>query len=137
MAIKDIVTGKRFWAHGAQGDIEANADPVTYFFRIVRQADKSVDFVPYLIASDVGVGTQVVAGDINGDKLPDVVVANKKGTFVLMHEARKVSPDEWAAAQPKILFPEAGTAVRPENIIKHTVRSFATNTLSPSATPAK
>ena len=135
--VKDIVTGKRFWAHGAQGDIEANADPVTYFFRIVRHPDKSVDFVPHLIAPDVGVGTQVVAGDINGDKIPDVVIANKKGTFVLLHETRKVSRAEWIAAQPKVLFPDAGTTVRSEDIIKHTVRSFATNAVKPTATPAK
>ncbi|HEY6168464.1 MAG TPA: PVC-type heme-binding CxxCH protein, partial [Verrucomicrobiae bacterium] len=119
--IKDIVTGKRFWAHGPKGDIEANADPVTYFFKIVRHADKSVDFVPHLIASDVGVGTQVVAGDINGDKLPDVVIGNKKGTFALMHEAKKVSKDEWEKAQPKVLFPGAGMAsLTPEKITAHT-----------------
>ena len=41
-----------------------------------------VDFVPTLIDNDSGVGTQVVAADINGDGLPDVVVGNKKGAFV-------------------------------------------------------
>ena len=34
------------------------------------------------IDNDSGVGTQVVATDVNGDGRPDVVVANKKGTFV-------------------------------------------------------
>ncbi len=125
--VKDIVTGKRFLAHGRKGDIDAQADPVTYFFRIVRNADKSVDFVPHLIAPDVGVGTQLVVGDINGDKLPDLVVGNKKGTFVLLHETKKVSAKEWKKAQPKVLFPEAGAAVRKDNVFQHTVRSFATN----------
>ena len=67
----------------------------------MRGADKSVDFVPYLIDNDSGVGTQVVAGDINGDGLPDVVVGNKKGTFVHLHEKKTVTHEEWQKAQPK------------------------------------
>ena len=47
------------------------------------------------------IGTQVVAGDINGDKKPDIVVGNKKGTFVFLHETQKVSKAEWEKAQPK------------------------------------
>ena len=101
--LKDIVTGKRFWAHGAHGDADPNAPAVLYWLKLVRGPNHSVDFVPYLIDNDSGIGTQVVAGDINGDKLPDVVVGNKKGIFVFLHETKKVSRDEWAKAQPKIL----------------------------------
>ncbi len=99
--LKDIVTGKRFWAHGAQGDPDPNAPAVLYWFQLVRGKDKSVDFLPHLIDDNSGIGTQVVAGDINGDKLPDVVVGNKKGTFVFLHEKRKVSKEEWEKALPK------------------------------------
>ena len=53
-----------------------------YWFKLVRATDGSVDFVPHLIDNDSGVGTQVVATDINGDGLPDIVVGNKKGAFV-------------------------------------------------------
>ena len=84
--IKDILTGKRFWSHGRTGDPDRNDAAVVYWFKLVRNADKSVDFVPHLIDSDSGVGTQVVAGDVNGDRLPDIVVGNKKGTFVLFHQ---------------------------------------------------
>ncbi len=101
--LKDIVTGKRFWAHGAHGDADPSAPAVLYWFKLVRNADKSVDFVPYKIDDDSGVGTQVVAGDINGDKLPDVVVGNKKGTFVFIHSKKKVSQEEWEKAQPKLV----------------------------------
>ncbi len=101
--LKDIVTGKRFWAHGAHGDADPTAPAVLYWFKLVRGADKSVDFVPYLIDNDSGIGTQVVAGDINGDKLPDVVVGNKKGTFVHIQQVKKVSKKEWEKAQPKPL----------------------------------
>jgi hypothetical protein len=79
---RDIVTGKRFWSHGRMGDPDRNDQAVLYWFKLVRGADKSVDFVPYLIDNDSGVGTQVVATDINGDGLPDIVVGNKKGAFV-------------------------------------------------------
>jgi len=39
-----------------------------------------------MIDNDSGVGTQVVATDINGDGLPDIVVGNKKGTFVHLQQ---------------------------------------------------
>ena len=105
--LKDIVTGKRFWAHGAHGDVDPNAPAVLYWFKLVRGEDKTVDFIPYLIDDNSGIGTQVVAGDINGDKLPDVVVGNKKGTFVHLHQVKRVSKGEWEKAQPK---PVAETA---------------------------
>jgi hypothetical protein len=99
--LKDIVTGKRFWAHGAHGDPDPNAPAVSYWFKLTRNKDKTVDFLPFLIDDNSGVGTQVVASDLNRDKLPDMVVGNKKGTFVFIHEARKVKKGEWQAAQPK------------------------------------
>jgi hypothetical protein len=120
--LKDIITGKRFWAHGPTGDPNPNAPAVIYWFKLVRKAapinasldgaasrrvKMEVDFIPYLIDDDSGVGTQVVVGDVNGDNLPDVVVANKKGAFVLLQERRKVSQAEWDKAQPKLFQPAA------------------------------
>lgn len=99
--LQDLVTGKRYWAHGPTGDAEPAAPAVLYWFQLVRHKDKSVDFIPHLIDDDSGVGTQVTAGKISGGKLPDVVVGNKKGLFFFQHETRKVSQAEWEAAQPK------------------------------------
>jgi FG-GAP-like repeat len=99
--LKDIVTGKRFWAHGPTGDADPSSPPVLYWFKHGGDAG----FIPHLIDNDSGVGTQVVAGDFTGDKLPDIVVGNKKGTFVFIHEAKKVSAEEWEKAQPKPLTP--------------------------------
>jgi len=106
--LKDIVTGKRFWAHGSHGDADPGAPAVLYWFKLVRGPDKTADFVPYMIDDNSGIGTQVVAGDINGDKLPDVVVGNKKGTFVFIHETKAVSKGEWESAQPKPLVKTVG-----------------------------
>ncbi|HRE99857.1 MAG TPA: VCBS repeat-containing protein [Pirellulaceae bacterium] len=81
--LKDIVTGKRYWAHNGN-DPGAREPAVLYWFRTVRRDDGTVDFVPHLIDDDCGVGTQVIAGDLTGDGRPDVVVGNKKGTHVLL-----------------------------------------------------
>jgi hypothetical protein len=101
--LKDIVTGKRFWAHGPTGDPDPNSAPVLYWFQLRRNADKSVDYVPHLIDSLSGVGTEVKAVDYNKDGLPDIVVGNKKGVFVFTHGVTKVSAAEFEAAQPKRL----------------------------------
>lgn len=100
--LKDIVTGKRFWSHGRTGDPDRNDEAVLYWFGLVRGAE-GVDWVPHRIDNNSGVGTQVVAGDINGDKLPDVVVGNKKGVFVFLQEAKPATKEEWTAAQPRPL----------------------------------
>ena len=107
--LKDIVTGKRWWSHGAEGDPETNPRALLYWFKIVRHTDdQGVDFVPYLIDDDTGIGVQVVAGDVNGDQFPDVVVSNKKGTAVLLQKRREVSEAEWRQAQPLPNTPSEG-----------------------------
>ncbi len=101
--LKDIVTGKRFWSHGRTGDPDRNMAAVAYWFRLVRGPGGSVDFVPHLIDANSGVGTQVVVGDVNKDGLPDLVVGNKKGTYVHLQERKTVTRAEWEKAQPKPL----------------------------------
>jgi len=82
--LEDIVTGKRWWSHGAKGDPDGGAVPaVVYAFLLERPAAGEVRFVARLLDDDSGVGTQVVTGDVSGDERTDVVIGNKKGTFVL------------------------------------------------------
>jgi len=78
--LKDIVTGKRHWAHGDKGDPEPNAPAVLYWFKLTRSAD-GVTFTPHLIDDDSGVGCQFPVGDLNGDGQPDLAIVNKKGVF--------------------------------------------------------
>jgi hypothetical protein len=122
----DIVTGKRFWAHGKNGpDPDSNGPAVLYWFQLKRPAKGQAEYIPHLIDDDSGVGTQVTAGFVTNKKYPaikilqspkfaevpagfatnkkypDIVVGNKKGVFVFKHEVKSVSHAEWEAAQPK------------------------------------
>lgn len=80
--LPDILTGKRFWAHGPHGDVEPDAPAVVYWFELRRDKEHGVQFIPHQIDDNSGVGTQVTAVDLNGDGIPDVIVGNKKGTFI-------------------------------------------------------
>jgi hypothetical protein len=80
--LKDLVTGKRWWAHGAKGDADPNGPAKLYWFEARKNPDGAVRFTPREVDGDSGIGTQFWVGDINGDKLPDIVVSNKKGTFL-------------------------------------------------------
>ncbi|HWX22644.1 MAG TPA: VCBS repeat-containing protein [Candidatus Binatia bacterium] len=81
--LKDIVTGKRFWAHGKHGgDPDSNGAAVLYWFKLVRSGKGEAEFIPHLIDSDSGVGTQVTVGYVSSKQHPDIVVGNKKGVFI-------------------------------------------------------
>jgi hypothetical protein len=59
---------------------------VVYWFELQRDKQQGVRFVPHMVDDDSGVGTQVAAAPLNGDQLPDVIVGNKKGTFVFLSQ---------------------------------------------------
>ena len=86
----DIITGKRFWAHGPKGDADPNGAAVLYWFELVHTAGDdgvTVSYRPHKIDNDSGVGTQFATGDLNGDGKVDIVIGNKKGGFVFRQKS--------------------------------------------------
>jgi hypothetical protein len=78
-----IITGKRWWSHGYvydENDVEN--PPVLYSFKLVRKPGGTVEWIPTLIHNASGVGTQIVAKDINQDGRTEIVTTARKGTFI-------------------------------------------------------
>jgi hypothetical protein len=82
--LPDIITGKRMWAHGPDGDIEPNAAPVVYWFQLVRGNDGSIKYIPHRIDDSSGIGVQIAVVDVNQDGLIDVLTASKLGCFAFL-----------------------------------------------------
>lgn len=94
---REFVTGKRYYAHNG-GDPGAYEPVYMYWFEIKREKGKPPQFVKHQIAEslDTGHGTQFDMGDVNGDGLIDIALANKKGVNVLL---QKSVPAKSVAAQ--------------------------------------
>lgn len=84
---KDLVTGKRWWSHG-RSEPGHGWDATIYYLKTTKHKDGWTQFMPVLIDSDSGVGTQFAVDDVNGDGLPDVVTSNKKGVHVLIQQRK-------------------------------------------------
>jgi hypothetical protein len=98
--LKDIVTGKTYWSHHTQSPMW-DAGAVVYWFKLTRTKD-GVDWIPYRAADDTGIGRQLTIADINGDKLPDMIVGGMKGANILIHKRESVGAEDWQKAQPKV-----------------------------------
>ncbi len=85
--MKDLVTGKRWWSHG-RSEPGSDWPAMIYWFKASKSKDGMTKFTPTIIDTDSGIGTQFAVEDINGDKLPDVIVSNKKGVFVFVQERK-------------------------------------------------
>jgi hypothetical protein len=85
--LKDMVTGKRWWSHG-RSEPGHDWPAMIYWLKASKSADGTTKFTPTEIDKDSGIGTQFVVDDINGDKLLDVIVSNKKGVFVIVQERK-------------------------------------------------
>jgi putative membrane-bound dehydrogenase-like protein len=108
--LPDIVSGKRWWSHGAQGDPQPGSKPEVWWFELVRDKD-GAHYKPHLCDDDSGVGTGVVVGDVDHDRRRDIVIGNKHGVFVLLQRdasalaaQKKAHEDELARSAATLDF---------------------------------
>ncbi len=91
--LTDIVTGKRWWAHGNKDD--GNSQPATLVWLETQRAGGRVNFVPHVIDVSSGVGTQITVGDVNNDGLMDVVSGTKRGAHVFLQRPADLAADKF------------------------------------------
>jgi len=83
--LKDLVTGKRYFAHHG-GDPGGKEPAVLYWFELRRPEKGKVQYVPHKIDDDSGAGTQFEVTDFNGDRKLDIVTSNKKGVRIFLQK---------------------------------------------------
>ncbi|MGZ8516538.1 MAG: FG-GAP repeat domain-containing protein [Chitinophagaceae bacterium] len=74
----DLVSGKRYLAH-ISGDPGTHDPSVLYWYEFVQ--GKTPQWIPHLVDDASGVGNNFEVLDINDDKLPVIIISNKKGVF--------------------------------------------------------
>ena len=83
--VKDIVTGKRHWAHEeSYTDPDPMGPAVLYWFKTVRdpKAPGGARFVPELVHNRSGVGSMVQTADLNKDGKPEILVGSNTGAWI-------------------------------------------------------
>jgi hypothetical protein len=89
--ISDLIAGKRYWSHlDTYLDPDPSGAPVIYYYRTVRdpKAPGGAKFVPELIHNRSGVGSDVLAIDLNKDKKPDIISATDRGVFIFWNKGK-------------------------------------------------
>ncbi|RZU42400.1 FG-GAP-like repeat-containing protein [Edaphobacter modestus] len=88
--IPDFVVGKRYFSHlDTNLDPDPRGAPVLYWYKTVRnrKAPGGAELVPHLIDTHSGVGSDVLAIDLNHDGAMDVVTSTRFGTFIYWNSA--------------------------------------------------
>ena len=86
----DLITGKRFWAHGPKGDPDPAGEVVMFWYELRKKQGAHPEFIPHKMeeGTGTGIGTQFAVMDVDGDKLLDIVLSNKKGTNLLLQRRK-------------------------------------------------
>jgi hypothetical protein len=82
----DYITGKRFLAHHGRDPGDSDP-PILMWFEFTP--GKAPYYTEHVIDNDSGAGLNIVARDLNGDRKPDLVIANKNGVFLLENRIKK------------------------------------------------
>jgi len=83
--------GKRYFSHlDTNIDPDPRDSPVLYWYQTVRnlKAPGGSELVPHLIDNHTGVGSDVLAVDLNQDGAMDIVTATRFGTFIYWGKAQ-------------------------------------------------
>jgi hypothetical protein len=83
--IPDFIAGKRQFSHKDDLlDPDAYSPPYLYWYKTVRDknAPGGARLVPELIDDSSGAGDNLLAVDLNGDGVIDIVAATKRGLYV-------------------------------------------------------
>ncbi len=81
----DYITGKRFLAH--HGRDPGDSDPgILLWFEFTP--GKAPYYKEHVIDNDSGSGLNVAVHDMNRDKKPDIIIANKNGVFLFVNQIR-------------------------------------------------
>ena len=81
----ELITGKRVRAHGDRDP--GGTEPECLYYYKWNKAEKQ--FTRHTIGAPgegLGGGMQIRVADLNGDGRPDIVVAGKSGTWLLINE---------------------------------------------------
>ena len=83
--LQDFVVGKRHFSHlNSYSDPDPHGPAVLYWYKLVRnpKAPGGAEFVPELIHNRSGVGSHIVAADINKDGNADIVTSTTRGSYI-------------------------------------------------------
>jgi hypothetical protein len=102
--IPDFVVGKRFFSHQeSYTDPDPLGPPVLYVYKTVRNktAPGGAEFVPELVHNASGAGSQIVATDLNKDRVNDIITSGELGAFVFLGKTRPKAQSAPAAPPRK------------------------------------
>jgi hypothetical protein len=83
--IPDFIAGKRYLSHlDTNIDPDPRGAPVLYWYKTVRnpKAPGGAELIPQLVDTHSGVGSDLVAEDLNKDGAVDIVTSTRFGTFI-------------------------------------------------------
>jgi hypothetical protein len=83
----DLITGKRYLAHHSNPDPGSFDPPLLVWFEF--SPGKTPYWTQHVLDNNSGAGLNIFAGDMNKDGRTDIVIANKKGVFLLENESGK------------------------------------------------